>query len=247
MSTLRTWPSTVRSVSTRRRAIALLVRPSAISESTSRSRVGQRAEGVGVASEQRCYDLWVQGRAASGDALGRLEELGHVEHAVLEQVAEAALGDEPDRPGGLDVLGQHQHADVRVGVADPAGRADALVAERRRHPDVDDGEVGLVLADGGAEAVGVVDGGDHVVAGILEQPAETLSEQDLVLGDHYPHGSSAVTRVPRPGGLSTLRLPPSAATRSVMPASPEPLGRDGAADAVVADADDEAAVLASRR
>ena len=99
-----------------------------------------------------------------------------------------------------------------------------------------------MLADGGAQAVGVVDGVDHLVAGILEEPAEALAEQHLVFGDHDSHGSSAVTTVPRPAGLSTVRLPPSAATRSVMPASPEPGGRDGAADAVVTDAHDERAV-----
>jgi hypothetical protein len=31
-----------------------------------------------------------------------------------------------------------------------------------------------------------------------------------------------VTTVPRPGGLATVTVPPSAATRSVIPASPEP-------------------------
>ena len=79
-----------------------------------------------------------------------------------------------------------------------------------------------MLADGRAEAIRVVDGGDHVVPGVLEEPAEALAEQDLVFGDHHPHGSSAVTTVPRPGGLSTVSVPPSAATRSLMPASPEP-------------------------
>ena len=87
-----------------------------------------------------------------------------------------------------------------------------------------------MLADGGAEAVGVLDGFDHVVARVLEEPAEAFPEQDLVFGDHYSHGSSAVTSVPRPGVLATARLPPSAATRSVMPASPDPSDADCAAD-----------------
>ena len=38
-----------------------------------------------------------------------------------------------------------QYADVGMCVTDPACRADALVLERRRHPDVDDREIGCVL------------------------------------------------------------------------------------------------------
>ena len=36
------------------------------------------------------------------------------------------------------------------------------------------------------------------------------------------HGNSAVTAVPAPGGLDTLRRPSSASTRSASPRSPEP-------------------------
>ena len=36
---------------------------------------------------------------------------------------------------------------------------------------------------------------------------EALAQQRLVLGDHDPHGSSAVTVVPAPGGLSTRQRP----------------------------------------
>ena len=79
-----------------------------------------------------------------------------------------------------------------------------------------------MVADLGAQAVGVSDRGHDLVAGVLEQPPEPFAQQRLVLRDHDPHGSSAVTTVPRPGGLATDTLPPSAATRSVIPASPEP-------------------------
>ena len=123
----------------------------------------------------------------------------------------------------------------------------ALVGVRRRHPHVDDGEIGRVLADRAAQAVGVVDGGDDLVAGVLEQPPQALAQERLVLGDHDAHGSSATTAVPSPRGLETLTLPPSAATRSVMPASPERSLGDRTADAVVGDPQHEAAVGALRR
>ena len=50
-----------------------------------------------------------------------------------------------------------------------------------------------MLRDRRAQAVGVADGSDDLVAGVLEQPAEPLPQQRLVLGDHDAHGSSAVT------------------------------------------------------
>src|SRR3954470_16489101 len=109
-----------------------------------------------------------------------------------------------------------------MGVADPAGGTDALVLERGRHPHVHHCEIGDVLADRRPEPIRVLDGGHHLVAAVLEQPPEALSQQDLVLCDHDSQGSSASTRVPDLGGLSIRRLPPSAATRSAMPISPEP-------------------------
>jgi hypothetical protein len=74
---------------------------------------GEHLEGVGLAPDERRHDLWVERRAASGDAHGRLEEFGHVENAILEQVADAPSGDEPDGSGRLDVLREDEHPDVR--------------------------------------------------------------------------------------------------------------------------------------
>jgi hypothetical protein len=93
------------------------------------------------------------------------------------------LGHELHRTGGLDVLREHEHPDRGVGIADPPRGAQALVGEGRRHTHIDHGEIGIVLADGRAEAVGVAYGGDHLVAGVTEQPRETFAEERLVLGD----------------------------------------------------------------
>ena len=62
---------------------------------------------------------------------------------------------------------------------------------------------------------------DDLEAGLLEQPREPLAEDHRVVGDGYAHGISAVSRVPRPGGLDTVNWPPSASTRSASPRRPD--------------------------
>ena len=85
--------------------MALLVRPSAINERTSFSRLVSAPSASSESRPDQGSDyLWVKGRSALGDALRRLEELGDVEHAILQQVPEPALGDEADRSRRLDVL-----------------------------------------------------------------------------------------------------------------------------------------------
>src|SRR4051812_10370381 len=243
--TPRTCPSTVRSGRKSRPAMPPFVRPPARPlgeegpprDATVRQSLGhqrqhlalaprQRSQRVLLAADQRGDDLRVECRPAGGDARGRVEEVRDVEDAVLEQVAEAALGGEPDGARQLDVLREHEHAHVRVCGADPARRADPLVGERRRHADVDDRQVRLVLAHRAAQAVGVVHGGGDLVPGVLEQAGQPVAKQRLVLCDHYSHGSSAVTTVPPPTALPTRRRPPSAATRSPSPTRPEPPSAD---------------------
>jgi hypothetical protein len=242
MSTLRTWLSTVRSVSTSLRAIALFVRPSAINERTSRSRPvrSPKPSASPPTSDATTCGSRADPPRATRSAASR--KLRHVQHPVLEQVAEPAPGDEPDRPGRLNVLREHEHPHAGVGVPNPPSRADSLVLERRGHSNVDHREIGLVLADRGPKAVGVLRSRHHLVPGVFEKPAEALSQQDLVLGDHDSHGSSATTTVPPPAGLSTVRVPPRAATRSVMPARPEPTDGWAPPNAVVADGDDQIAI-----
>ena len=63
---------------------------------------------------------------------------------------------------------------------------------------------------------------DDLEAGLREQPREALAQQRLVVGDHYPHGSSArmVTRSPSVSRRS--RGPSSAPTRSSRSTSSSP-------------------------
>src|SRR5215469_15899474 len=90
-----------------------------------------------------------------------------------------------------------------------------------RHPDVDDGGVGLGCADRSQQRIGVADLADHVDASVAEQPGDALTGEHHVLSDDYAHGISA-RHTARPED----RLPPSAPTRSaaatIGEASPDP-------------------------
>src|SRR3954447_18679981 len=173
-------------------------------------------------SEQTPDDLRVKRRASRGDAGQRVEEVVDVEHAVLEQVAEAAAGHQLDRVASLDVLREQQDAEVRVGRSQAACYLCAIVGVIRRHADVDDRHVGLGLVDGGFKRVGVGGPGDDLVAGIVEQAGASLPTQRPALSDHDPHGTTASTVVPCPSLLASASAPPSALTRSPRPASPDP-------------------------
>ena len=216
--------STAPGVTTRIRAIAVFECPSAMRPSTSRSRGRQAAHGVvGAASGEQLRDhLRVEHGAAADDVLEGLEERVDVGHPVLEQVAHAAgaVGEQLVGVGHLDVLGQHEHRRPGHLPAGLDGRPQPLVGVRRRHPDVDHGDVRAVLAHRPDERGTVGHRGHDLGAGLLEEPDQALAEQDRVLGQDYPHGRSAVSRVGPPRGLSTSNRPSTACSRSASPARP---------------------------
>jgi hypothetical protein len=176
--------------------MAALDLPSAISASTSRSRaVSDSISAVRRLPRQLGDHLGVEGGAAGGDPGQRLGELGGVGDAVLEQIADArgARGQQPGREPGLDVLGEEQHAGAGVLPADVDRGPQAFVAVGGRHPDIDDGDVGPVLGDGGAQRVGVRDGGADLVPALGKHLGEQLPQYGGILGDHDAHGPHALT------------------------------------------------------
>src|SRR5207249_10360741 len=66
---------------------------------------------------------------------------------------------------------------------------------------------------------------DHVELRLAQQPRKALPEEQGVVSEHYLHGMRALMQVPAPGGLSTSKQPPTAATRSARPTSPDPPSR----------------------
>src|SRR5439155_13420514 len=62
-----------------------------------------------------------------------------------------------------------------------------------------------------------------IESSFAKDACQALTDQHGVIGKYHPHGSSATTRVPPPGGLTTASAPSRAATRSLNPGSPLPL------------------------
>ena len=122
----RTLPSTVFSLRNSRWAIARLERPSAICASTSRSRAVRSASDEAVAGRPTSREMIVgiEHALAGGDARDRIGEHRDVGDAILEQVADPAREavEQPQRVGGLEVLREQQHRDLRVLLADRCPR-----------------------------------------------------------------------------------------------------------------------------
>src|SRR5271170_514154 len=183
---------------------------------------GQLAERVAAAGQQLRHHLGVERAAAVGHSGQRVEELGHVGHPVLQQVADAvrAAGDQLGGVPLLHPLGQHEHADLGPAVAHHQGGAQAFVGERGRHPYVDHYRVRGVLGHGAQEPLGLARDRGDLVAGLGEQPGQPLAQQYGILRDDYPHGSSAAMIVGPPTGDSTDNRPSTPDIRSASPDRP---------------------------
>ncbi len=100
--------------------------------------------------------------------------------------------------------------------------SDALVGEGGRKPHVEEAELGHRLLDGLLEGPRVRQGGDHLVAGVLQDADEPFAQQDGVLADQDAHGTLTSRDVGPPWGLSSRAVPPAARTRFMMPSRPPP-------------------------
>ena len=169
-------------------AIARFERPSAISDEHRALAVVELVEHRAPAPrDEAADDSGVEGRASCGDAFDRVEELGDVAHAVLEQVADAGrvVPDELEHVRRLQVLGEHEHRHGRVRAADLCGREQPVVSPAGWHAHVDDGDVRLVRADLEQQGLGVRCPADDLVARILEQRGDAFAQERVVIGDDH--------------------------------------------------------------
>ena len=141
-------------------------------------------------ADQLVDHLGVQRGAARGDPFQRVGEVAGVHHPLLEQVADPgrAAGQQSAGVLGLHVLGEDQHRQARLPLAQLDRGAQALVGVGRRHPDVGDHDVRTVLGDGGEQLLGVRDGGEHLVPLVLQQLDQSGPQDGGVLRDDDAHG-----------------------------------------------------------
>jgi hypothetical protein len=138
--------------------------------------------------EQGRDDLGVENGAAGRDPLQGVDQVVEPGDPVLEQVPQSgAAAEQVLGVGLLDVLRQDQHPGSGHPPTQLQGRAQALVGERRRHPDVHDGHVRTVLVDGGHEGEPVRDRGHDGRSRLVEQADEPLPQQRGVLGQDHAH------------------------------------------------------------
>jgi CheY-like chemotaxis protein len=128
----------------------------------------------------------VHDRTAVRHSRDRLGELGHVGHPALEQVPDAvSSGQQLHRLIDLGVRGQDEDGRGRELVADLPRRLQALGQVVRRHPDVDDREIGPVRTDQVEQLGSIVSLADDVKPGSGEQTRDACAEQRVVIGQHY--------------------------------------------------------------
>ena len=97
-------------------------------------------------------------------------------------------GQELHRLVDLHVGRQHQDADVRELPSDRHGGLEALGVVTGGHADVDDDEVGLLLADQANQLLRVTASTRDLEPGAHQQPGDSFTEQDVVVGHHDPRG-----------------------------------------------------------
>ena len=139
--------------------------------------LGQRV-GPPLVPDQLRDDLGVERRATPRDPAQRIEELVHVEHAVLEQVAEPARGDQVDRVARVSMCWESSMIPSpgwsarrsRAARAPSAPRCGGMWMSTTARS-------GRVLCTAAVQRLGVARRGDDLVARVGEQPRQTLAEQ----------------------------------------------------------------------
>ena len=221
-----TWSLTASGVVLLATAMALIGRPSAMKVSSSWSERVQVVVARLHRSHQGVDDHRVEQGAAGGDGADGVGELVALGEAVLQQVGVAgrAVGEERDGVLGVVVLAQDHDAGAGLALSDLLGRVDALALEGRRHADVADDHLGLVLG-GRGQQLGMVGGlADDLDVGLAAQErVDARAHEEVVVGQHHRdhavgHGVHPVTpdgsgrggsHAPRGRGSPTPAMPGS--------------------------------------
>src|SRR5918996_5642394 len=142
-------------------------------------RIVGRAGGDKLDDQRRVDD-----RTAAAKAVDALKELVDVRNPALQQVA-ASLPARQERRRVLDLDVGREDKDRRLRdlVANGLCRPETFRRVIRRHPDVDDGKVGPMLAYEIQELRRIAGLTNDAVARDREQAGDPLAEQEVVVGD----------------------------------------------------------------
>src|SRR6185369_2108995 len=164
--------------------------------------------------------------ASARDPPERVDELVYVGDAILEEVADALpAGEQLHRVLDLGMGRQDEDARLRELGPDNPRCLQALGRVARRHPDIDDSQVGLALAHQLDDLGGGARLAHELEAGVLQQARDPLPEEDVVVGQHHTRlrhrrsrrnlgiGSSRCLRYRAPGGAPGRSLNDDLAAR----------------------------------
>ena len=143
---------------------------------------GARPQPVGC--EELDNERRVDHGTTAAEPVDALEKLVDVRDTALQQVAASfTTCEERGRVLDLDVGREDEDRDLRELLSNGLSGPEAFGGKVRRHPDVDDRNIGSMLTDE-AEKLGRVGGlSDHAVAGLCEKTRDPLAEKEVVVGD----------------------------------------------------------------
>jgi hypothetical protein len=146
-------------------------------------RILDAARGDKLLDERRIDD-----RAALDDPIDGVDELLDVGHPALQEIAAAlAARQQVHRVIDLHVGGEEEDRRLRKLLPDHACRFEAFGRVPRRHSDVDDREVGLVLAHEVDQLRPAGALTDDLVARPLEHARYPFAKEDVVVGQDDAH------------------------------------------------------------
>jgi hypothetical protein len=166
------------------------------------SRELRQRVSVSSDSDECLHETRVDDGSARRDPLKCIHELVHRQDAALEQVADPIPGrEELCRILDLDMRREDEDAGLGKLLTNRLRCGEPFGGMRRRHADVDDDELGLVLAHEREQFGRVAGLADDLEVAALEQARQPFAEEDIVVCDDDPR--AALQR--RVDNASTLR------------------------------------------
>jgi PAS domain S-box-containing protein len=154
------------------------------------------------------HERGVDDCAASSDPFQRIDQVSNLLDPVLEEVSDAfAAVEDVHRSFRLDMRREQQNPRFGELFADRAGGVKALERMRRRHPDVDDREIGHVVAHERQKSRCVTGLADDVVPGSTQEARNPFAQENVIVRQDNPsrrHAGPELTPRRLPNGCRLI-------------------------------------------